>query len=164
MLRGWSDEAMDHTDFDETISILRETTGGPDVIAWFHGHPAFGDAEVLELRLVRTGKSILRLAAMASKKGLRAGPPFKHAVFEFSLRDMIDVHVDGFSHRNVIGGLTLRRTQDQAVHRSLYGIGLVRGEVEMELEPCAGALGIIRCTIESIGITEVEDYQKADRR
>lgn len=153
---------MAPVDLDETISILREVAGGPEVIAWFHGYPAFGDAEVLELRLVRTGKSLLRLAAMTSKSGLGAGAPFKHAVFEFALRDMIDVHLDGFSGQNVIGGLSLRRAPDQPIHRSLHGIGLVGGEVEIELEPCAGALGIIRCTIESIGISPVDNYEDVD--
>jgi Immunity protein 50 len=148
---------------EETISILKEIPGGSEVIEWFGGWPEFGDAEVLELRLVRRGPSSLRLAAEVSAAGKHRGPPFKHAVFDFTLRDMIDVYLDGFSHQNVIGGLTLRRTKDQTVHRSLYGIGLVRGEVEIELEPCAGALGIIRCTIDNISIVPVENYQEADR-
>ena len=147
---------------EETISILKEITGGPEVVEWFGGWPQFGDAEVLELRLVRKGSSLLRLAAEVSAAGRYKGPPFKHAVFEFVLRDMIDVHIDGFSHQNIIGGLTLRRTEDEAVHPSLYGIGLVRGGVEIELEPCAGALGLIRCTIDSIKIIPVENYQEAD--
>ena len=100
---------------------------------------------------------------MISEAGKHKGPPFKHAVFDFILRDMIDVYLDGFGHQNVIGGLTLRRTKDKAVHPSLLGIGLVRGKVEIELEPCAGAHGIIRCTIEKITITPVEDYQEVDK-
>jgi hypothetical protein len=76
---------------------------------------------------------------------------------------MIDLHIEGFSRQNVIGGLNLRRARDQSVHRSLIGIGLARGEVEIELEPCAGAFGFIRCAIEKIAITPVEDFQQADR-
>ncbi len=75
---------------------------------------------------------------------------------------MIDVHLDGFSRQNVIGGLRLRRGQDREVHPSLLGQGLVLGEVEIELVPCAGAFGSIRCTIAKIAISPVEDYQKAD--
>lgn len=153
---------MEQETLQETISILNEVPGGPDVIAWFGGWPEFGDAEVLDLQLVRKGSSSLRVAAMACEGGKYKGPPFKHAVFKFTLRDMIDVHLDGFGHQNVIGRLKLRRTQDHAVHPSLLGIGLVRGEVEIELEPCAGAFGIIRCTIEKIEIAPVEDYQEAD--
>jgi hypothetical protein len=144
---------------EQTISILNEIPGGPEVVAWFGGWPEFGDAELLELHLVRKDSSSLRLAAMASEGGKYLGPPFKHAIFNFTLRDMIDVHLDGFGHQNVIGRLPLRRTQEQAEHPSLLGIGLVPGEVEIELEACAGALGIIRCTIEKIVIAPVEDYQ-----
>ena len=86
----------------------------------------------------------------------------KHAVFEFTLRDMIDTYLDGFSHQNVIGGLTLHRAQDQPVHPSLHGTGLTHGEVEIELGPCFGAHGMIRCTIEKIAITPVDDYQNAE--
>jgi hypothetical protein len=69
---------------------------------------------------------------------------------------------DLFSRQNVIGGLTLQRSTDQPVHPSLLGIGLVRGEVEIELWPCAGAHRMIRCTIDKIVITPVTDYQAAD--
>ena len=153
---------MEDEGLEETISILNEIPGGREVVAWFGGRPEFGDAEVVELRLGRKGRSRLRLAAMVSEGGKYKGRPFKHAVLDFSLRDMIDVHLDGFSRQNVIGGLRLRRARDRAIHPSLLGYGLVLGEVEIELAPCAGAFGSIRCTIEKIAIAPVEDYQKAD--
>ena len=146
----------------ETISILETIPGGPALIEWFGGWPEFGDAEILELRLVRRGPSLLRVATMVSAAGKKQGPPFKHAVFDFTLRDMIDVHLDGFSHQNVIGGLILRRAQDQPVHPTLLGTGLVQGDVEIELEPYTGAYGTIRCTIEKITIISVENYQNAE--
>jgi len=153
---------MQDESLEETISILNEIPGGREVVAWFGGRPDFGDAEVVELRLVRKGLSRLRMAAVVSEGGKHKGPPFKHAVLDFSLRDMIDVHLDGFSHQNVVGGLILRRAQDRAMHPSLSGHGLVPGEVEIELAPCAGAFGTIRCTVAKIAITPVEDYQEAD--
>ncbi|WP_158813762.1 hypothetical protein [Methylocapsa sp. S129] len=154
---------MEDEALEETLAILKEIPGGPEVIAWFGGSLEFGDAEVLELRLVRKGLSTLRLAAMTSESGKYKGPSFKHAVLDFTLRDMIDVHLDGFGRQNVIGGLTLRRAKDEALHPSLIGIGLVRGDVEIELQPCAGAFGMIRCSIEKIAITPVENYQEADK-
>jgi hypothetical protein len=147
---------------EETVSILKEIPGGREVIEWFDGWPSFGDGEVLEIRLVRKGPSYFRIAALASEAGKRKGPPYKHAVFNFTLRDMVDLCLDGFAHQNVIGQLNLRRAQDQAVHSSLQGIGLVCGEVEIELEPCAGPIGTIRCNIEKITITPADDYQEAD--
>jgi hypothetical protein len=48
-------------------------------------------------------------------------------------------------------------------HPSLYGIGLALGDHEIILEPCAGAFGFIRCSIEMIIISPVDEYQKAGR-
>jgi hypothetical protein len=158
MRQGMADESL-----EDTISILNEIPGGREVVGWFGGWPEFGDAEVVELRLVRKGPSRLRLAAMVSEGGKHQGRPFKHAVFDFSLRDMIDVHLDGFGRQNVVGGLRLRRAPDRAMHPSLLGHAPVPGEVEIELAPCAGAFGTIRCTIAKIAITPVEDYQKTDQ-
>jgi hypothetical protein len=162
-LRQRLGQAMADDSLAETISILHGIPGGGEVVAWFGGWPKFGDAEVLELRLVRKGRSRLRLAAMFSEGGEYSGPPIKHAVFDFSLRDLIDVHLDGYGGQNVIGRFTLRRPREQALHPSLLGHGPARGEVEIELEPCAGAFGSIRCTIERIAITPVADYQEADK-
>jgi hypothetical protein len=153
---------MEDEGLEETISILNEIPGGREVVAWFSGRPEFGDAEIIELRLVRRTLSRLRLATKVSEGGKYKGPPFKHAVFDFSLRGMIDVHLDGFSRQNVIGALRLRRTPDRAMHPSLLGQGLAPGEVEIELGPCAGAFGSIRCVIEKIAISPVADYQKAE--
>jgi hypothetical protein len=162
-LRKRMGQSMEDETLKETISILNKIPGGPEVIAWFGGHPKFHDAEVLEVRLVRKGRSCLRLAAMVSEVGKHKGPPFKHAVFDFTLRDMIEVHLDRFGHQNVIGEFALRRAHDQALHPSLLGHGPARGEVEIELAPCAGAFGTIRCTIEKIAILPVKDYQEADK-
>jgi hypothetical protein len=156
-------QAMEDQSLEETISILNEIPGGREVVAWFGGRPDFGDAEMLELRLVRQGPSRLRLAAMVGEGGKHQGPPGKHAVLDFSLHDMIDIHLNGFSRQNVIGGLRLRRAPDRAMHPSLSGYGLVPGEVEIEVAPCAGAFGTIRCTIAKIAIMPVADYQQADK-
>lgn len=157
-----TDQKPEFSALEHTIAILDEIAGGPEVIAWFEGRlPHFGDAEVLELRLVREGPSVLRISTMMYSRDHLIGAYAKHAVFTFFLRDMADVHLDGFAHQNVIGGLTLRRSQVAEIHPSLYGIGLSIGDHEIVLEPCAGAFGFIRCTVESISITPVDDYQKA---
>jgi hypothetical protein len=62
---------MDDESLQETISVLNEIPGGHEVVAWFDGWPEFGDAEILELRLVRKGPSCLRLSAMTSQDGRR---------------------------------------------------------------------------------------------
>ncbi len=60
---------MEDEGLEQTIAILSEIAGGREVIAWFGGRPEFGDAELLELRLVCKGLSRLRLAAMVSEGG-----------------------------------------------------------------------------------------------
>jgi hypothetical protein len=159
-----ADDKTEFSALEHTIAVLDEIPGGAEVIEWFGGRPSFRDAEVLDLRLAREGPSVLRVSARSSDRHGGAGPARKDAIFTFVLRDMIDVHLDGFGHQNVIGGLALRRNpvEVEEVHRSLVGIGLVLGDHEIALAPCAGAFGIIRCTIESISMTAVNDYQQAD--
>jgi hypothetical protein len=68
---------------------------------------------------------------------------------------MIDVTIEGFSHQNVVGGLTLRRAPNKATDPSLKGIGLKDPEFEIALAPCAGAFGTIRASITNISIDAV---------
>ena len=147
----------------ETARVLGSLPGGPELLDWFGGRPEFGDGEILGLDLNRRGAS-LRLATMVSEKGRYGGPPFKHAVirFDFKAGDMIDVSLDGFSHQNVIGGLWLRFADASPVDASLIGVGLGQGVIEFEIEPCFGAFGRLRASVDRITITPVEDYQKAD--
>jgi hypothetical protein len=55
-----TDEKSEFSHLEHTIEILDEIPGGAEVIEWFEGQPHFGDGEVLELRLVRKGPSVLR--------------------------------------------------------------------------------------------------------
>jgi hypothetical protein len=71
-------------------------------------------------------------------------------IVSFMLRDVLEVAIQGFSHQNVISGLKIRNASPMQVHPSLIGIGLNLPDHEIELEPCAGAFGTIRATIEAI--------------
>jgi hypothetical protein len=153
---------MDEADLEETKAILNEIPGGRALLAWLDDRPAFGDAEILELRLVRKGHSVLRISHVVSDSGTHSRASRRHAVITFVLTDMMDVSLEGFGVQNVIGGMTLRRTPQRPVHNSLVGIGLAIGSVEMKIAPCAGAFGLIRCTISEIKMTSVADYQRAN--
>ena len=142
--------------------MWNDIPGGTDVIRWFGGEPDFGDAEVIELRVHRGRGAVLRIATMMSVAGRYQGPPFKHAVFTFHLGDMIDIALEGFGRQNVIGGLTIEPAQAVEVHGSLLGYGLKLPKHQLILDPCAGPLGTIRATVESIEVHEVTDYQEAD--
>ena len=137
---------MDDPQMHETAAILRTIPGGNALLDWFRGPPEFGDAEVIELRLDRAGTSLLRLALT----GRDGGPAI---TCTFHLKDMVDVTLQGFSHQNVVRGLYLRHAAKGDVHPTLRGVGLVYADHEIELEPLAGAFGLIRATIERVALS-----------
>ena len=135
---------------NETAEVLEYVSGGRELLAWFGGHPNFGDAEVLCLTLDRSGASKLRILVIGVEHG--ASRRFKKAIVTFALTNIIDVSLEGFAHQNVIDGLKLRRAPRKQRHPSLYGIGIIDSEHQIELAPCAGAFGTIRATIAGISI------------
>ena len=146
-----------------TILVLESIPGGSELVDWFGGWPAFGDGEILHLNLNRRGAS-LTVGTMVSEKGFYGGEPYKEALITFAFKngDAIDVSLQGFSHQNVMGWMWLRFAEPSEMPRSLVGVGLGQGDIEIEIGPCFGAFGTIRATIEKITVTPVDDYQKAD--
>ena len=131
----------------ETIEILKELPGGRELLDWFDGDPRFHDSEVISLCLDRHGTSWLRVAACKLAERDR----WDTIVVTMTLKDQIDLAIQGFSHQNVIGELIIRRSRDDnPVHQSLLGVGITPPAHEIELEPCAGSFGVIRATISSI--------------
>jgi hypothetical protein len=116
----------------------------------YSGDLTFGDSEVVELSLRRSGSSVLILQVV------QLGPlGAKTALVSFYLKDMIDVSVEGFSHQNVLGGFEIKRTELGYAHPSLLGIGAKYPDHHIVLEPCAGAFGSIKATIERIEFQEM---------
>ena len=126
----------------ETERLLEEVPGGQDVLKLLQGSASFHDAEVIGLHLNREEPStlVVRLAT--------ANPIF----VTFVLGQWIDVQLAGFSQQNVIFGLSLRRTTERAAAPWEVGVGFEAGGVEITLEPCFGANGMIRANLLSIAI------------
>jgi hypothetical protein len=122
----------------ETASLLESVPGGQDLLKWFAGPPNFGDAEIIALHLDRKGPSSLAVEVYQ--------PPRK-ALVTFVLDDWIDVRMTGFSHQNVIGGLLLKRAGEREIAPWEEGVGARLGDIEIELQPCFGASGVIRATL-----------------
>ena len=138
----------------ETEKIISEIDGGPEFLKWmglnYTGELAFGDSEVVELSMKRIGSSVLTLwVEQFSSTGANK------ALVHLYLKDMIDVSIEGFSLQNVIGGLEIKRTELGYVHPSLLGIGADYPDHQIILEPCAGAFGSIKATIERIEFQEI---------
>ena len=73
----------------------------------------------------------------------------KHAVVTFTLEDIKDLQLDGFSHQNAIGSLTLKRGPIRP-DRSSSVPSASPDDWEIELEPCFGLDGRIRCARVSV--------------
>jgi hypothetical protein len=143
---------LENDELKKTVEILEKLPGGPELLAWFGGSLNFGDGEVVSLTLDRGQFSVLRVLAMRRD----ANGDFSRAMISFHLAGMIDVAIEGFSHQNVIDNLKLRPAPDNEIHPSLLGIGLIAPEFEIQLNPCAGAFGIIRASIVNISIEPVQ--------
>lgn len=143
----------------ETIRVLESLPGGRELLDWFGGYPSFHDAELLRLDLDRRGASL-----SVSLPGRRDGSPRPDLIVKFAFKglDTIDLSLEGFNHQNVISDMALRFAKPTEPHPTQIGIGVGAGDIEFELEPCFGAFGKLRASVENITITPVADYQKAD--
>jgi hypothetical protein len=133
---------------NETETIYADVPGGPALIAWFGQVPNFHDAEIVSLSLRRRATSSLSIHAWNRTREVDARGYLvlnKHAVVTFTLEDILDIQLGGFSHQNVIADLLLRRALERPERRPFYWLDPLPSDFEIELEPCFGLDGIIRC-------------------
>ena len=116
--------------------MLAAVPGGREVLDWFGGTPEFHDAELDVPFLSRVGGELRLL--------------LPNGAVTFLLGDWIDVSLRGFSRQIVIGGLRLRRAGERDIVPWELGVGIVPGDIEIELEPCFGAYGSIRARLMSV--------------
>jgi hypothetical protein len=140
----------------EAMSIYRHIEGGSDLVDWFGYAPDFHDAEVIELSLHRRGQSILRVHAWRTGRDVNEQGYLvqdKHVIVTFIMEGIMDLQLDGFSHQNVISELVLRAAPDRPDRRPFYALDRSPGDLELELAPCFGLDGRIRCQRLKIEIT-----------
>ena len=132
--------------------IYPEVPGGPELLGWFGQVPTFHDAEILGLNLRRSGQSTLTLHGWVMTNEVSHDGFIvldKHAIVTFTMEDIMDLQLDGFSHQNVIGGLKLQRATDRG-RGDYYPLLESPEDIEIELEPCFGLDGVIRAKRVSI--------------
>jgi hypothetical protein len=120
--RKWKENMLEVTD---------EVPGTPELINWFGYWPSFHDAEVLDLKLDRTGRSTVRVHTWEMTDQVNSQGFFittKHVIVSFAFDGVTDLHLKGFSGQNVISGLILRQIGEN---------------YELTLEPCYGLEGTI---------------------
>jgi hypothetical protein len=133
---------------NEVETIYARIPGGPDLLAWFGHVPDFHDAEVVNFNLRRRAPSMLTIHAWNRTNEVDGRGHLvrdRHAVVTFALEDIMDLQLKGFSHQNVISGLQLRRAPERPDRRPFYGLDPSPNDYEIELEPCFGLDGMIRC-------------------
>jgi hypothetical protein len=143
---------IDMADNGETL-IYDEVAGGADLMRWFGQVPSFHDAEILKLVLCRKGRSFLHLHNWTNTGAVGQDRYYildRHAIVTFTLSEVMDVQLDGFSVQNVIGGLVLRRAPDRPERRRYLALDPLPQDIEIELEPCYGLSGLIRARSVSI--------------
>ena len=135
------------------LEVTDEVPGTPELIKWFGYWPSFHDAEVLDLKLDRTGRSTVRVHTFEMTDQVNSQGSFtctKHVIVSFILDGITDLHLDGFNGQNVISELHLRQTNEG---------------YELSLEPCYGLEGTITahrvCVELEPGIPSASQYLKS---
>jgi hypothetical protein len=125
----------------------RSISGGPELLDYFSSVPSFHDAEIIGLELNRTSASYLKIHGwVLDRKNDLQNKTLKHATVTFILGGITDLQLDGFSKQNVIGSLTIARTESDPDRKAYYSIeAFHENDFELTLEPCYGLDGRIRC-------------------
>jgi hypothetical protein len=134
-------------------TIYGDVPGGADLVSWFGEVPTFHDAEILSLDLRRDAQSTLRLHGWINTGSVGQDGYYvldRHAIVTFTLTDVMDLQLDGFSIQNVIFGLVLRRAPNRPERRGYLALDPLPQDIELELEPCYGLSGLIRARSVSI--------------
>jgi hypothetical protein len=134
------------------LEVIDKVPGTAEFIKWFGYWPSFHDAEVLDLKLCRSGPSTIRVHSFETTDLVNSQGFFvctKHVVVSFVFEHVTNLNLDCFNAQNVIGELHLRQSSDG---------------YQLTLEPCHGIDGTI--TGDSIrvsfnpGIPEDSQYAK----
>jgi hypothetical protein len=143
---------------------FRAIPGGDALLGWFEslptfrteeGVPDFHDAEIVKLDLDRDepGKLILRTSILGERQPVGHFARQKECTVTFTLIDVFDVELRGFSRQNVIGSLKIsHREFSDSEMATLPGRSAGPG-YEIHMEPCWGLSGTIRCRSLSITFT-----------
>jgi hypothetical protein len=130
----------------ESLAVYQSIPGGPELLAWFGGVPTFHDAEILCLKLDRSGPSTLVIHGWVMTDKVDAEGYFvldRHVVVTFLLEEIADLRLEGFTAQNVIHGLRLRRLPLPTSTRDLASIHRAGEVIELALDDCYGLSGVI---------------------
>ena len=118
--------------------------GSEKIIEWFGNWPSFHDSEIVELSLKRKNESFLKIHAWNMTNKVDEKGQFiteKHALVIFTLENITDLELFGFSNQNVISSLDIKIV-DEGYNLKLnpcYGLAgyLVAKNISVEVQPHA---------------------------
>jgi Immunity protein 50 len=113
---------------------LEAVEGATSLRDWFGYWPSFHDAEVIWLHLNRRAASSLLLHTWEMTKETDERGYYvlaKHVVVEFVLQEILGLSLNGFSHQNVIFGLTVE-TFENAFRLTLEDSYGIAGTIDAE--------------------------------
>ena len=118
------------------MSSLIDSTipGAENLITWFGDWPSFHDAEVLELSLLREGKSRVRIHTWRTTNEIDSTGHFvndRHVIVSFWFEEVVDLELTDFSGQNVISGLACEKSENGFKVRMFPCFG-VAGYIEAE--------------------------------
>ncbi len=105
---------------------IANITGADQLVAWFGSWPSFHDAEIIRVHFERRGISYLEIHTWEMTQAIDPNGAYvldKHVVVTFKLQEVMVLELNGFSHQNVIYGLT---------------VGPAESGIEITLEGCFG--------------------------
>jgi len=113
---------------------LEVVAGSRELLNWFGYWPNFHDAEVIRLHLNRRGESSLVVHTWEMTKEVDERGYYiltKHVVVEFLLEQVSGLNLTGFSHQNVLFGLTIEPA-DNGFRLSLDDSFGIAGTIDAE--------------------------------
>jgi hypothetical protein len=149
----------------EAEKIYANIPGGPDLVTWFGRVPSFHDAEIVNVNLNRRMPSTLSIHAWRTTPELDAKGYYvldRHAVVTFTLEDIIDLQLDAFSQQNAINDLHIRPAPERPDRRGHYSLDAAPDDYELELVPCFGLNGVIRCRNVSVNFVPGKPHDIVD--
>lgn len=93
------------------FDTIDKIPGGAEFKEWFGGIPSFHDAEIIDIKLNRSGSSIVRIHTWRMQGG-SDGDMNNHAIVTFFLEDVNDLELSDFNAQNVIYGLSVTIESD----------------------------------------------------
>ena len=127
--------------------ILKSIPGAIELFTWFGYWPGFHDAEIVSLRLNRSGASTLQIHTWHTTDQVDVQGYYimeKHLLVCFQMEEIISLSLSDFNSQNVISGLGISQSEDGFIIDidPCYGLSgrIAARKISIEIEPLPAGL------------------------